>query len=174
MALPPEQVRVAKHLWRRYFDWPPMKSRTARLKISGCSQYVEWPDSGISASRLFGISASIIREIDGGVTRSAQWQQWSMATQLDNALVSQRHALIPRECGEINERTSYRSSRCVLESAENGIHSCLITRSLGFEPLHDIRVDPQRQRCLWRDRPQPSTHNRSRDVLEVELGMLFR
>jgi hypothetical protein len=48
-----------------------MKSSTARLKISGCSQYDECPASGISTTRPFGISASIIREIDGGVTRSA-------------------------------------------------------------------------------------------------------
>jgi hypothetical protein len=30
------------------------------------------------------------------------------------------------------------------KSAENGIYSRLIPRSLGFEQLHDIRVDPQR------------------------------
>src|SRR5438445_11475457 len=48
-----------------------MKSSTARLKISGCSQYDECPASSVRASRLFGISAAIIREIDGGVDRSA-------------------------------------------------------------------------------------------------------
>jgi len=48
-----------------------MKSSTARLKISGCSQYGECPASGMITNSLFGTWRAIMRMIEGGVTRSA-------------------------------------------------------------------------------------------------------
>ena len=127
----------------------------------------ELTNCGFAPRRSFsaGISVALISVHDG--------ENSSSPSQLDKSLALQKGTFHPCGCDDVNERTSHGSSRGFFKSSENGIHSRLIARSLGFEPLHNICIDPQRQRCLWRDRLQPLPHNRSHDVFEVELRMLF-
>lgn len=69
-------------------------------------------------------------------------------------------------------RLTVRLGQRLFVGPENRIYSCLVTRTLRFEPFEDVGIKAQRDRSLGWNRLQSPTRDAANDVFHRCLGML--
>ena len=62
--------------------------------------------------------------------------------------------------------------RCITKRTKHCVDTRLITRTLGFEPLQNVCVDSQRNRCLGRYRLETAPDNAAHYVSNGSLRVL--